>query len=193
VGAPCAPVREAVAAVTIRARGDNATVVFDGFEVYIERHNAWRSRINDTIAEAVYPLEQILAIQLFPADRQQTGVFDLVFDARNHPDHTPMSVEFQHYRQDVFHDLAATLTEALLRVVRYPYPGGPMPWIAGAVVQTPGAVAPVQPYAPAVMDLAGQFQALAAQRAAGILTEAEFAAAKAKLLGMAPEPTDSVP
>jgi hypothetical protein len=181
-----------VTAVTIGARGDNATVEFDGFEVFILRHGAWRSRINDTVVEALYPVDQILAVQLFPAGRRQTGVFDLVFDARNHPDHTPMSVEFQHYRQDAFHDLAATLTEALLRVVRFPYPGGPMPWIAGAVVQSPGAVGLAQPYAPAPADLAGQFQALAAQRDAGILTDAEFAAAKAKLLG-ASTPADAVP
>jgi hypothetical protein len=180
-------------AVTIRARGDNATVAFDGFEVFILRHGAWRSRINNTIVEALYPVDQILAIQLFPATRQRTGVFDLVFDARNHPDHTPMSVEFQHYRQDVFHDLATTLTEALARVVRYPYPGGPMPWVTGAVVQTPGAVGPAQPYVAAPVDLAGQFQMLAAQHDAGILTDAEFTAAKAKLLGVTSTPTDAVP
>lgn len=179
--------------MTIRARGDNATVEFDGFEVFIERHGAWRSRIDDTIVEALYPVDQILAVQLFPADRHQTGVFDLVFDARNRPDHTPMSVEYQHYRQDAFDDLAATLVEALARVVRYPYPGGPMPWIAGAVVWTPGAVGFAQPHAVAPADLAGQIQALAAQRDAGILTGAEFTAAKAKLLGVVSTPTDAVP
>lgn len=54
--------------------------------------------------------------------------------------------------------------------------------------QAPAAPAPVPPVAPVAPappgnDLMGQLQQLAGMHQAGILTDAEFAAAKAKLLG----------
>jgi len=161
----------------ITAESKYTAVTFDGATITIDR-NAPGRHSRDT-----YALAQLSGVQLSPPRLTQAGGrFTLVMaggvqrgsrgSARlSSAGDDPLTVIFSKSRLPQFQALADAITRAL----------------AGAPAQ-PQAVA-----APAAPDLAGQLAQLAALRDSGALSDAEFAAAKARLLGQAALPQDQPP
>ena len=77
-------------------------------------------------------------------------------------------------------EIEITEGEESVRISRYPAAGAP---IAAPPFAAHAMAAPAPAAAPAGDDLMAKLQQLADMKAAGILDDAEFAAAKAKLLG----------
>jgi hypothetical protein len=161
----------------IIAESKYTTVTFDGTSITIDR-NAPGRHGRDT-----YALAQISGVQLSPPRLTQAGGrFTLVMAGgvqRGSRSSTrlssagddPLTVIFGKSRLSQFQALADAITRALA--------GGPA---------QPQAVA-----APAAAGLADQLAQLAALRDSGALSDAEFAAAKARLLGEPAAPQDQPP
>jgi len=182
-----------------KALGVNARVVFDGAKVEIQRSSAGWSPIP---ALTTYPIEKILGMQVARPVRDSprgrgVGTFALMVDPRDPDLYAPLIVEYTYDFLRDFDRLIEAVEDALRRLGRAPYVplGVPVPACPGAYTHTPSPTIPGTPGAPqqppAAADLAGQLAALADLRDAGSLTSAEFAAAKAALLGMS-EPADAV-
>lgn len=163
---------------TSRAVGSNGEVQFDGQFVTIKhRWNAPGGR-----GESRYPISAITGAEFKPGF--VTCIFTLVVsggvqrgDAKANRKNDPLSVQGNSQHREGFQTMRDRILQAVAErdlrgAVAYPSaaPGAP----AGA----PG--------------LAAQIQQLAALRDQGVLSEQEFAAGKARLLGQ-PGPQDQAP
>lgn len=183
-----------------KALGINARVVFDGAVVEVVRSSGGWSPIP---AYTTYPVEKILGMQVARPVRDSprgysTGSFALLVDPRDPDLYTPLTVEYTYDFLRDFDRLIEAIEDALRRLGRPAYVplGAAAPMYPGAYTHTvtppPLDAPPAAPaQVPTATNLVGQIAALAKLREEGSLTSAEFAAAKAKLLGMA-EPADAV-
>jgi len=168
---------EPPAGATISAWSGNELVSFDGATVYVQRVALGRKGTD------AYPLAQISGVQVDRPAMLKLGRFRILVPGEVAPRRRqsamnsvqdPFVVMFNSTHVEEFEALAAAIRQAQ----------------AGLQQRAPfQAAAPVQP---AALDLAGQLQQLAALHAQGVLSDAEFAAAKARLLGQ-PAPQDQPP
>ena len=151
----------------IEARGHNGRVRFDGSFVTIARKGAL-GRLSVGKGEKSVPVQHITAVQVKPAGAIVNGFISFTLAGGNERQSTlgkqtfnaasdENSVLFTKKQAAAFTDLANAVRAA----------------IAGQAV----------PQAAAEVDIADQLGKLAALRDSGVLTEAEFAAQKLKLLG----------
>jgi Short C-terminal domain len=176
-----------------KASGTNALVEYDERQVTLTRLGApWPERVPSYLA---YPIEKIQAI-VVAAPSRQGGSFTLMID----PDPTlvlpPPAVEYEDHAVKAFSRLIEAIEGGLRTAGRTPIGFQPLPPIPrGAYTyQLPLAAAafprPATASAPSPAgDLASQLARLAELRDTGALTQAEFSAAKMRLLGL---PADSI-
>lgn len=150
------------------AESKHTTVTFDGSTIAIDRRGLGRK------GRDVYALAQLSGVTLVPPSFGSVGGrFTLVLAGSVQRGHLasqrvkvaaddPLTVVFSKSRLPAFQALTDAITAAL------------------AARAAQGAAPAAQQSA---VDLAGQLQQLAALRAQGVLSDAEFAAAKDRLIG----------
>jgi hypothetical protein len=167
----------------LTAKGQGTTVTFDGATVTITRG----VMAPGGKGEAAFPLRLLTGVDLvMPGLTAMAGRFSLIGaggSAQRHTKRDPMSVTFTYTHRREFEALANAVREALTQVQGQAYAQPSFAQQAPAAAPTPSAG----------QGLDAQLANLAALRASGALTEQEFAAAKAHLLGGAAGPQNSAP
>jgi hypothetical protein len=162
----------------MEVRGTSGTVSFDGSTVVITRSGLRQVSVSGGLrGEARYAVSQLSGVRI-QKPGLHAGQFTLVAAGTNavgvgaaSSGHDPMTVLFQRNVHQAFLELAGAIEEAI-RDLAY------------------GRV-PVQDAAPrSVVD---ELARLGQLRDQGLLSDAEFTAAKAQLLGVTPEPQDRRP
>jgi hypothetical protein len=158
----------------LTAKGQNVTVTFDGVSVRFTR--GWMSRGGK--GEAEFPLRTLTGVDLvMPGISAMAGRFTLVAaggSVQVHSRQDPMTVTFTYPHRKEFEALAAAVRRALAQP---------------QIVVQPVVAAPTPPAG----GLDAQLANLAALHASGALTQEEFTAAKARLLGGPTGPQDAAP
>lgn len=162
---------------TTRAQGLDGEVLFDGQFVTIK--HKWNAKSGR--GESRYPISAVTGAEYKPG--VLTSIFTLVVsggvqrgDAKANRKGDPLSVEGTTKSREGFQAMRDRILEAVAerdRALRAP-------------------AMPSQPQ-PAAAGLAEQIAQLAALHAQGALSDAEFAAAKARLLGTPAGPQDQAP
>lgn len=155
----------------IEVKGYNGTVIFDGRSITILR-KGFLARSTIGKGEKQIPLAHVTAVQFKPAGPIMNGFIQFTVGGGNEPrsragsqTHTAVrdenSVIFHYAQRKAFEELRDAVKAAL---IEYHHTGGP-------------------PQAPAPAAIPEQIKQLADLHDAGALTDAEFQAKKAELLG----------
>jgi len=165
---------------TTRAQGVDGEILFDGQFVTVK--HKWNAKAGR--GESRYPIGAVMGVEVKPGFI--TSIFTLVVsggmqrgDAKANRKGDPLSVEGGKASLPGFQAMRDRILQAVADRDR---PVAPM-----ASIPAP------TPAAPAAPGLVEQIQQLAALHAQGILSDPEFAAAKARLLGQPTGPQDQPP
>lgn len=166
----------------LEAKGTSGTVTFDGATVVIKRSGLVQVSVSGGMrGEARYPVGQLSGVRI-QKPGAHAGQFTLIAAGTTavgvgaaSSGHDPMTVLFQRRSHQAFLDLADAI-EAALAERSY---GRPPQGVRAQDAEPP--------------SLAGELAHLAHLHAQGMLSDGEFAAAKARLLGTAPPTQDHRP
>lgn len=168
---------------TTRANGVDGEILFDGHFVTI-RHR-WNAKSGR--GESRYPIGAVTGVEVKPGI--VTSIFTLVVaggvqrgDGKSNRRGDPLSVEGGKQNLPGFQTMRDRILTAI--AARDRAAAAPAPPVVPVPVQAPAAAAPA---AQPGVDLAGQIGQLAALHAQGVLSDAEFASAKQRLIGGGPQ------